>query len=116
MTSVAIMLATNFFGLLAVIVALWLVAVAIRDVSFIDAFWAFGMLLLAWSSAAQVGQDGLRAALLLGLVFLTFTLTRWSGKALLEKALHKTRPQYADYVLRTSGFIPWPPQSPATRA
>jgi steroid 5-alpha reductase family enzyme len=28
----------------------------------------------------------------------------------LEKGLAKTRPGYADYVARTSGFIPWPPR------
>ena len=270
MTGVGIVLATNFFGLMVVILALWLIALAIRDVSFIDAFWAFGMVLLAWGTAAQVGTEALRAQLLLGLVtlwglrlslhlflrwratgedpryrkiiagimkkrhwgwemtalisvflmqapllfltslpaqigiwagaaspasaigplgwigvaaalagiafesvgdwqlhmfrrdpanqgrvldtglwrytrhpnyfgdaltwwgiwllaadaalwvaaasvagpiFLTFTLTRWSGKALLEKGLHQTRPGYADYVRRTSGFVPWPPRS-----
>jgi len=46
----------------------------------------------------------------LGPVFLTFTLTRWSGKPLLEKGLVRTRPGYAEYVRRTSGFIPWPPK------
>ena len=45
-----------------------------------------------------------------GPLFLTFTLTRWSGKPLLEKGLAKTRPGYADYVARTSGFFPWPPK------
>ena len=47
---------------------------------------------------------------LIGPLFLTFTLTKWSGKPLLEKGLAKTRPGYADYVKRTSGFIPWPPK------
>ena len=269
MTEIAGLLAVNFAGLLAVILLLWGFAVTIRDVSFIDAFWAFGMVLLAWGSAAQAGVDGPHAKLLLGLtslwglrlaihlalrwvregedpryarilaatmekrgwgwakaalltvfltqapllfitclpaqigiwasasapqeigligwlgaaaalagvafesigdaqldafrkdpankgrvldtglwrytrhpnyfcdalawwgiwlvvldlgwepalasivgpVFLTFTLTKWSGKALLEKGLHKTRPAYADYVKRTSGFIPWPPKT-----
>ncbi|WP_432769423.1 MAG: DUF1295 domain-containing protein [Sphingopyxis sp.] len=270
MNDMLTMLAINFAALLAVILILWGVAVRIRDVSFIDAFWAFGMGLLAWSSAFQAGFAaphgklllglttlwGLRLAIHLGLrwarqgedpryarimartmeakrwswartalltvfltqapllfitclpaqlgiwasaavplpgvgvvgwigvaaaltgiafesigdwqldrfradpanqgrvldsglwrytrhpnyfgdaltwwgiwlvavdtghwaavasvvgpVFLTFTLTRWSGKALLEKGLHKTRPDYAAYVQRTSGFIPWPPKA-----
>ena len=57
--------------------------------------------LINWAALASV----------VGPVFLTFTLTRWSGKALLEKGLHKTRPDYAAYVQRTSGFIPWPPKA-----
>ena len=270
MTDAFIMLGFNFIALIAVILILWRVSVAIRDVSFIDAFWAVGMVLLAWSCALQVGIVAPHAKLLLGLttlwglrlaihlfvrwrasgedprytkimgrtmeakrwswaktalltvfltqapllfltclpaqigiwasadqlqvaigplawigaaaaltgiafetigdaqldefrknpanhgkvldtglwrytrhpnyfgdaltwwgiwlvvadlgwapalasvigpVFLTFTLTKWSGKALLEKGLHKTRPAYADYVARTSGFIPWPPKT-----
>lgn len=274
MSDAAILLAVNFVVLIGVTLLLWRTAVAIRDVSFIDAFWAFGMVLLAWGAAVQAGFDGLRTQLILvlvtlwgvrlathlflrwraqgedpryvriigrtmeakgwswgktallsvfltqapllfltclpaqlgiwasatyppatvgwlarigmfaaltgiafetigdlqlnafrgdpankgkvldtglwrytrhpnyfgdaltwwgiwlvaadagwgiaaasviGPIFLTFTLTRWSGKALLEKGLHKTRPDYADYVQRTSGFIPWPPKAPATR-
>jgi len=269
MTDVLTMLGLNFAGLIVAILILWRIAVAIRDVSFIDAFWAFGMVLLAWGSAAQIGVAGPHGKWLLGLttlwglrlathlflrwrthgedpryvkilggvtkqrgwswsiaalvmvflmqapllfvtslpaqigiwasaadakplgllawtgvaaalagiafesigdaqlnafrrdpankgrvldtglwrytrhpnyfgdtlswwglwliaadiapwvglasvigpVFLTFTLTRWSGKALLERGLRKSRPGYADYVQRTSGFIPWPPKT-----
>lgn len=272
MSDAILLLAVNFGGLLAAILLLWRAAVMIRDVSFIDAFWAFGMVLLAWGTWWQVGAEAAHAKLLLGLtslwglrltvhlgvrwakhgedpryakilahtmgkrkwgwakttlimvfltqapllfitclpaqigiwasaagpaqgvgilgwigaaaalagiafeslgdaqldafrknpankgevldtglwrytrhpnyfgdalawwgiwlivadlgwapafasvvgpVFLTFTLTKWSGKALLEKGLHKTRPDYADYALRTSGFIPWPPKTKA---
>ncbi|MFZ4690656.1 MAG: DUF1295 domain-containing protein [Polymorphobacter sp.] len=45
-----------------------------------------------------------------GPVFLTFTLVKWSGAALLEKGLKKKRPDYAAYIARTSSFIPWPPK------
>ncbi|WP_374276169.1 DUF1295 domain-containing protein [Brevundimonas sp.] len=45
-----------------------------------------------------------------GPIFLTFTLTRWSGIGITEKAVSKSRPGYADYVARTSAFIPWPPK------
>ncbi|WP_447760771.1 DUF1295 domain-containing protein [Sphingopyxis panaciterrae] len=275
MSDATAVLAVNFIGLIVMILFLWRAAVAIRDVSFIDAFWALGMVMLAWGTASQAGFNGLRTQLILvlvtiwglrltahlffrwraqgedpryakiigrtmeakgwswsrtallsvfltqapllfitclpaqlgiwasathppavaglvakvgmfaalagiafetigdlqlnafrndpankgkvldtglwrytrhpnyfgdaltwwgiwlvaadagraialasviGPIFLTFTLTRWSGKALLEKGLHKTRPDYADYVQRTSGFIPWPPKTPATKA
>ena len=48
---------------------------------------------------------------LVGPVFLTFTLLRWSGAPLLERGLTSSRPGYADYVRRTSAFIPWPPKA-----
>ena len=66
-----------------------------------------------WLVAAEGGQwplNWVALASLIGPVFLTFTLTKWSGKPLLEKGLAKSRPGYADYVARTSGFIPWPPK------
>ena len=37
---------------------------------------------------------------------------RGTGKKLLEKDIGDRRPEYADYVRRTSGFFPWPPRSP----
>jgi steroid 5-alpha reductase family enzyme len=63
-----------------------------------------------WLAAAEAGWV-IALAALPGPLFLTFTLTRWSGKPLLEKGLTARRPGYADYVRRTSGFIPWPPQA-----
>ncbi|MEQ1498545.1 MAG: DUF1295 domain-containing protein [Novosphingobium sp.] len=63
-----------------------------------------------WLVASESGS-GIALASLIGPLFLTFTLTRWSGKPLLEKGLNKNRPGYADYVRRTSGFVPWPPRS-----
>ena len=55
MTSVTTLLMVNAVALLAVIVLLWAYSVRIRDVSFIDAFWAFGMVLLAWASLGAIG-------------------------------------------------------------
>lgn len=62
-----------------------------------------------WLAAAEAGP-WIALASLPGPLFVTFTLTKWSGKPLLEKGLTKTRPGYADYIKRTSGFIPWPPR------
>jgi steroid 5-alpha reductase family enzyme len=41
---------------------------------------------------------------------MTFLLVRVSGVALLDAHLAATRPGYADYVKRTSGFLPRPPR------
>ena len=50
-----------------------------------------------WLAAAEAGY-GVALASLIGPVFLTFTLTKWSGKPLLEKGLARTRPGYGDVV------------------
>lgn len=42
-------------------------------------------------------------------IVMTTLLVRVSGKALLERHL-AGRPGYAEYVRRTSGFLPWPPR------
>jgi steroid 5-alpha reductase family enzyme len=76
-------LANNLAILLAVIILLWAVSVKIRDVSFIDAFWGFGMVLLAWASWFQIEGQGRRAAVLLALTTLwgmrlaLHLFTRW---------------------------------------
>ncbi len=44
-------------------------------------------------------------------ILLTWMLNKWSGAPILEKGLKKTRPGYADYVARTSGFVPWWPRN-----
>jgi steroid 5-alpha reductase family enzyme len=61
-----------------------------------------------WLIAAETGPAGW--ASVIGPLFLTFTLTKWSGKPLLERSLKKSRPDYVAYVERTSGFFPWPPR------
>ena len=45
-----------------------------------------------------------------GPLVMTVLLVRVSGKGLLEKNIGKRRPGYAEYVRRTSGFIPLPPR------
>jgi steroid 5-alpha reductase family enzyme len=43
-------------------------------------------------------------------VLMTFLLMRVSGVTLLEKKLGERKPQYRDYMRRTSAFFPWPPK------
>ena len=63
-------------------------------------WWGFGLIALevgAWYA-------------LLGPILMTFLLLRVSGVALLEKTIVTRRPEYEDYIRRTSPFIPWPPK------
>jgi steroid 5-alpha reductase family enzyme len=45
-----------------------------------------------------------------GPVIITVLLLRVSGVTMLEKSLKETKPGYADYVKRTSPFVPWFPK------
>ena len=60
-----------------------------------------------WLIAAETGPG--RWAVL-GPLFLTVTLIRWSGIGVSEKGADDRRPGYVEYAARTSAFIPWPPK------
>ncbi len=63
-----------------------------------------------WLTCAAAGWE-YAAATVIGPIFLSFTLTRWSGVPLLEKGLHKSKGnKYAIYERRTSAFFPLPPR------
>jgi steroid 5-alpha reductase family enzyme len=47
---------------------------------------------------------------LVGPLVMTLLLVRVSGKAMLERDIGKRRPEYAEYIKRTSGFFPFPPK------
>ncbi|MEL7044177.1 MAG: DUF1295 domain-containing protein [Pseudomonadota bacterium] len=60
-----------------------------------------------WLVAMDAGSPWWSMA---GPLLLTWTLLRWSGAALLERRLKRSRPGYAEYIARTSAFLPWPPR------
>ncbi|MFR9730321.1 DUF1295 domain-containing protein [Saccharopolyspora sp. MS10] len=68
-----------------------------------DACVWWGLYLLACASWVGV-------ATVLSPVLMTWLLARGSGKPMLERSLRERRPAYADYVDRTSGFVPLPPR------
>ncbi len=63
--------------------ALWLIALRLKDVSFVDSWWALGMVVLAWSSFFATGAPTPRKMLLLvlcsawGLRLGGYLLWRW---------------------------------------
>lgn len=63
-------------------------------------WWAYGIFSIAAGSYWQV----------IGSVLMTFLIIKVSGVALLEKTLNNTKPQYYDYVKKTSSFFPWFPK------
>jgi steroid 5-alpha reductase family enzyme len=65
----------------------------------------FGISLGAWAGLATI----------VGPLLMSFILTRGTGARMTDRRMTGSRPQYADYVARTSGFIPLPPRRPKLR-
>lgn len=63
-------------------------------------WWGFGLFSLAAGSYLPA----------LGSLLMTLLIIKVSGVALLEKSLVHNKPAYAEYVRRTSAFIPWFPK------
>ena len=61
-----------------------------------------------WLVAAETGPG---VWTFVGPALLTWTLMKWSGAPTVEGRMKRTRPDYAAYVARTSGFVPWFPKT-----
>lgn len=70
----------------------------------------FGDSLVWWGLALIAAETGAGAWGLVGAAVMTILLVKVSGVALLEKSLVRRREGYADYVARTSAFVPLPPK------
>jgi steroid 5-alpha reductase family enzyme len=53
--SVGLLLMTNAAGSAACYLILWSIALRLKDVTFVDAYWPLGMTLLAWNSLFETG-------------------------------------------------------------
>jgi steroid 5-alpha reductase family enzyme len=67
-----------------------------------DACVWWGLFLIAAETSAGIWS-------FFGPALLTWTLVKFSGAALLERRLKRSRPGYVEYLERTSSFFPWPP-------
>ena len=70
----------------------------------------FGDACVWWGIGLVAAESGLGAWGLLGSLVMTVLLLEVSGVALLERSLHKRKPEYAAYAARTSAFVPLPPK------
>jgi steroid 5-alpha reductase family enzyme len=81
--SVGNVLAVNALVLVATFLIAWLVALKLRDVTFIDSLWAIGMVVMAGSTLLQTQGDPARKGLLMGLCAIwgvrlgVYLLNRW---------------------------------------
>jgi steroid 5-alpha reductase family enzyme len=66
-------------------------------------WWGFALIAFAhWPGITTIASPAL----------MTWFLARKTGKPLLESRMATTRPGYAQYIARTSGFFPLPPRTP----
>jgi len=70
----------------------------------------FGDACVWWGLYALAATSWPGPLTVLSPLLMTWLLARKTGKPLLERHLATTRPDYAAYAARTSGFIPWPPR------
>lgn len=70
----------------------------------------FGEAVLQWGLWLTAIDAPYGIATALGPAMMTWLLLKVSGVVMLERRLTKTRPAYADYVRRTSAFVPWWPK------
>lgn len=67
LTTISQVLGVNAVVLVAAFLILWAFCVRIRDVTVVDAFWAFGMVVMGVSTFLQTGPASPRRVLLVGL-------------------------------------------------
>jgi steroid 5-alpha reductase family enzyme len=70
----------------------------------------FGDSCVWWGIGLVAAESGVGAWGLVGSLVMTVLLLKVSGVALLERSLHKRKPEYAEYAARTSAFVPLPPK------
>ena len=75
----------------------------------------FGDAVVWWGLAIVGSSQGAGAWAFLGAGVMTVLLVRVSGAAMLDRLLAKRKPGYAEYMARTSGFIPMPRRSAQVR-
>jgi len=75
----------------------------------------FGDALVWWGLAIVGSSQGAGVWAFLGAAVMTVLLVRVSGAAMLDRLLAKRKPGYAEYMARTSGFIPMPKRSAQVR-
>jgi steroid 5-alpha reductase family enzyme len=71
----------------------------------------FGDFLIWWGFFALGIAAGGPWWIILGPVVMSALLLHYSGAGLMEDTIKDRRPAYADYVRRTSLFVPWPPRA-----
>jgi len=70
----------------------------------------FGDATMWWGIFLMVSWSWIGWLTVLSPILMTYLITAKTGKALTEKRMSESKPGYAEYVRRTSGFFPLPPR------
>lgn len=70
----------------------------------------FGEALLWWGFWVSALDTPWGFCTIFAPILMTFLLLKVSGVTMLEDSLKDRKPKYADYIKKTSAFIPWPPK------
>ncbi len=71
----------------------------------------FGNACLWWGLFLLACDSSVGALTIFAPLLMTYFLVNVTGKKLLESRMSQARPEYAAYIGRTSGFVPWPPRA-----
>ena len=71
----------------------------------------FGDACVWWGLFLCAADTPLGGATVVSPLLMTYLLANGSGKPMLERQLASSKPGYAEYAARTSGFLPLPPRS-----
>ena len=63
-------------------------------------WWAYGLFAIASGAYWYIA----------GSPIMTYLIVRISGVSLLEQSLKEKKPEYREYIQKTSSFFPWPPR------
>lgn len=96
------LLVFNLLLLMAAMLLLWLLSIALGDVSFIDSFWAFGFVLVAGASFWQQGAQATAHSLALLVVTALWGL-RLGGYLLLRWRREGADPRYERMLEKAGG-------------
>ncbi len=120
MNEVLQILLSNFILLMACMLVLWLISIPVRDVSFVDTFWAAGFIIVAGATYAMTGGGTERRKLLLlitaiwGARLATYLFLRWRREgpdgryvSLLKKAPGNVHMQSLKKVFLIQGPLLW---------
>jgi steroid 5-alpha reductase family enzyme len=70
----------------------------------------FGDFCMWWGLFAISAGSWRELPAVIGPLLMTFILVRGTGARMTDRRMLASRPRYADYIARTSGFIPLPPK------